>query len=127
MHQMSTARVRIETGGLKGTDEEFNDLLAGRHYESFKPGPITGAEGWDGQSGWTQDSSGQTKRMEGDDEVEKSEDVGLVNLESLSVGDVTLVALRKRFRAEPAGTKIRLSVDSGDNKRDVTLVLKDLI
>ncbi|MGE5345199.1 MAG: aspartyl protease family protein [Acidithiobacillales bacterium] len=66
----SHSRVRIETGGLKGTDEGFNDLLKGRHYETFKLGPLTGAEGWDGQSGWTQDNSGQTKQMEGDNEVE---------------------------------------------------------
>jgi len=66
----SHSRVRIETGGLKGTDEVFDDLLTGRRFETFKLGPITGAEGWDGQSGWTQDSSGQTKRMEGGDEVE---------------------------------------------------------
>ena len=66
----SHSLVRIETGGLKGTDEGFDDLLAGRHYEALKLGPITGAEGWDGRSGWTQDSSGQAKQMEGGDEVE---------------------------------------------------------
>jgi hypothetical protein len=66
----SHRRVRIETGGLKGTDEVFDDLLTGRRFETFKLGPITGAEGWDGLSGWAQDSSGQTKRMEGGDEVE---------------------------------------------------------
>lgn len=66
----SHSRIRIETGGLKGTDEGFDDLLTGRHYENLKLGPFTGAEGWDGQSGWTQDNSGQSKRMEGGDEVE---------------------------------------------------------
>ncbi len=66
----SHSRARIETGGLKGTTEGFSDLLTGRHYETLKLGPITGAEGWDGRSGWTQDSSGQSKRMEGGDEVE---------------------------------------------------------
>jgi hypothetical protein len=66
----SHSRARIETGGLRGIDEEFNDLLTGRHYETLKLGPISVAEGWDGRSGWTQDNSGQTKRMEGGDEVE---------------------------------------------------------
>jgi hypothetical protein len=66
----SHSRVRIETGGLKGIDERFDDHLTGRHYETLKLGPIRVAEGWDGRSGWTQDNSGQSKRMEGDDEVE---------------------------------------------------------
>ncbi len=66
----SHVRARVETAGLKGSDEGFNDLLTGRHYETFRLGPATGAEGWDGESGWSQDSSGQSKRMEGDDEVE---------------------------------------------------------
>jgi C-terminal processing protease CtpA/Prc len=51
----------------------------------------------------------------------------IVAVDGAPVDDATLVALRKRFRAEPEGTKIRLSVDSSDKKRDVTLVLKNLI
>ncbi len=69
VHTMHT-RLRIETAGLKGTAEAFDDVLTGRHYDTFALGPITGAQGWDGASGWTQDPSGQTKRIEGDDEVQ---------------------------------------------------------
>lgn len=61
---------KIETGGLKGVTEEWNEVVRGRGYSRFSLGPMTGAEGWDGQAGWSQDSSGQSKRMQGGDEVE---------------------------------------------------------
>ena len=66
----SHSRVQLETGGLKGTAEDWADLLSGRGYSRFSIGPVTGAEGWDGKAGWSQDSSGQPKKMEGGDEVE---------------------------------------------------------
>jgi hypothetical protein len=66
----SHARVQVETGGLKGVAESWDDLLSGRGYSRFSIGPMTGADGWDGKAGWTQDSSGQSKKLEGGDEVE---------------------------------------------------------
>jgi S1-C subfamily serine protease len=51
----------------------------------------------------------------------------IVAVDGVRVGDTTLVALLRRFRAEPDGTKIRLGVDSGGGKREVTLVLGNLI
>jgi hypothetical protein len=66
----SHARAHVETGGLKGVAEEWDDLVSGRGYSSYSIGPVTGAEGWDGKAGWSQDNSGQSKKKEGGDEVE---------------------------------------------------------
>jgi hypothetical protein len=51
----------------------------------------------------------------------------IVAVDGEPVSDDSLVALRKRFRTEPPGTSIQLSVESNKSKRDVTLVLKDLL
>jgi hypothetical protein len=66
----SHSHTRVETGGLKGTADGWDDVLTGRHCDTYALGPITGAEGWDGKAGWEKDTSGQTRRMEGGDEVE---------------------------------------------------------
>lgn len=41
--------------------------------------------------------------------------------------EVSLPELRARFRGDPPGTRIKLTVQSGTRKRDVVLVLKDLV
>ncbi len=64
------ARVTIEAAGLKGEADSWDELTTGRHRGSFKLGPISGAEGWDGRAGWEQDQSGQTKRLESADETQ---------------------------------------------------------
>lgn len=64
------SRLQIKTGGLTGHAENWEDVTGGRGCVRFSIGPLSGAEGWDGQAGWSQDSSGQNKKMEGGDEVE---------------------------------------------------------
>jgi hypothetical protein len=43
------------------------------------------------------------------------------------VSRLSLAAVRVQFKSQPPGTKVRLSVQSGEQKRDVDLVLKDLV
>ena len=40
---------------------------------------------------------------------------------------VTLPVVRERLRTGPPGTKVRLTVDTNGVRRDVTLVLEDLV
>ncbi len=53
-------RARVTTSGLSGTAEIWEDVRTGRFSTTFKLGPFSGSEGWDGKTAWTQDSSGQT-------------------------------------------------------------------
>jgi Aspartyl protease/PDZ domain len=48
----------LETGGLTGSFESFEDLPTGRQASSFHLGPISGSSGFDGASGWSRDQSG---------------------------------------------------------------------
>ena len=50
---------KVETGGLSGTAESWEDAVAGRWTESFRLGPVTGGGGFDGESAWSRDASGQ--------------------------------------------------------------------
>jgi hypothetical protein len=43
------------------------------------------------------------------------------------VSQLSLAAVRVQFKSQPPGTKVRLSIQSGGQKRDVDLVLKDLV
>ncbi len=65
LHTVAT----IATGGLEGTVESWDDLRTGRGVTRFELGPLSGAEGWDGEVLWSQDRSGQVRREEGADEV----------------------------------------------------------
>ncbi|HZU45081.1 MAG TPA: aspartyl protease family protein [Terriglobales bacterium] len=58
----STAK--IVTSGLSGDAESWEDNLDGHYVDRFKLGPSSGAEGFDGTTVWSQDSSGQS-RVEG--------------------------------------------------------------
>jgi len=51
----------------------------------------------------------------------------IVAVDGQAAAQITLPDLRKRFKSESAGTKVRLAVKSGDQQRDVELVLKDLV
>ena len=44
-----------------------------------------------------------------------------------SAEQLTLPEVRLRFRSDPPGTKLRLTIQSGDQTRDVVLVLKELV
>lgn len=54
-------RAKVSTGGLSGEAESWEDVRTGRFVTSFALGPVTGAEGFDGEASWTQDASGQTR------------------------------------------------------------------
>jgi hypothetical protein len=57
--------VVLETGGLKGSAEGFEDVLTGRSVTRYELGPVTGANGFDGKTVWSQDSSKQVRLEEG--------------------------------------------------------------
>lgn len=49
------------TGGLEGPATSLVDLETGRFKDTFALGPISGAAGFDGQDGWSQDESGMAR------------------------------------------------------------------
>jgi hypothetical protein len=65
-------RMTIITGGLKGTAASWEDIRTGRGLTRFELGPMTGAQGFDGLAGWTQDSSKQVKPDEGEAAVQEA-------------------------------------------------------
>lgn len=48
-------------------------------------------------------------------------------IDGKSATDVTLPAARLKFRSDPPGTKVRLTVQSGGTPREIELILRDLI
>ena len=44
-----------------------------------------------------------------------------------SAGKISLAEIRHRFKSDPAGTKLRLTVQSGRNQHDVEVTLRDLV
>jgi len=63
--QSSHTKGTIETSGLTGTAEAWEDLLKGRFADAYELGPAVGADGFDGATVWSQDSSKQVRREEG--------------------------------------------------------------
>ncbi len=59
LEQLSTAHAKlaIETSGLSGTGERFEDLRTGRYVETYDLGVTRGAEGFDGTTPWTVDDN----------------------------------------------------------------------
>ncbi|HET6438691.1 MAG TPA: aspartyl protease family protein [Anaeromyxobacter sp.] len=49
---------RMRQGGVEGTVRSDVDVVGGRYREEWQLGPIRGAEGWDGERAWRQDTSG---------------------------------------------------------------------
>jgi hypothetical protein len=60
----------FETGGMKGRVESLVDLVHGRYADRYELGPASGAEGFDGKTGWEQDASGQVRTRDSADERE---------------------------------------------------------
>jgi hypothetical protein len=60
-------RAKVSMGGLTGTSESWDDVLTGRSLTRFEIGPLSGAQGFDGQTVWSQDSSKQSHAEEGGD------------------------------------------------------------
>jgi len=50
----------------------------------------------------------------------------ILAIDGQPAGHLSLLAIRQLFKSEP-GTKLRLAIQSGEQKRDVDLVLKDLV
>jgi carboxyl-terminal processing protease len=48
-------------------------------------------------------------------------------IDGQTADQLSLAEIRHRFKSEPAGTKLHLTVQSGEQKRDVDLTLKDLV
>ncbi|HSK75076.1 MAG TPA: aspartyl protease family protein [Thermoanaerobaculia bacterium] len=65
-------RVQIETSGLSGTADSWEDVLTGRNAASFALGPVTGAEGFDGKVNWVVDPTGQVRVSDSGDAREGS-------------------------------------------------------
>jgi hypothetical protein len=65
---------KLATGGLTGPAESWDDTLKGRFVDRFALGPISGAQGFDGETVWTQDSSKQVHKEEGGEEREAAAD-----------------------------------------------------
>ena len=61
------AKAKFSAGGLTGTGETLDDVVAGRFVDRFQLGPVSGAEGFDGTVAWSQDASGQSRAEEGGD------------------------------------------------------------
>ncbi len=52
-------KMHVETAGLKGTGESFEDARTGTYVDTIDLGAIKGASGFDGTTVWEQDASGQ--------------------------------------------------------------------
>lgn len=61
-------KMHIETAGLKGTGESFEDARTGAFVDSFDLGTFKGASGYDGTTVWEQDPSGQVAVQGADDQ-----------------------------------------------------------
>jgi hypothetical protein len=61
-------KMQIETSGLKGPGESFEDARTGAYVDTYKLGAFSGASGYDGKTVWEQDSSGQVAIQGADDQ-----------------------------------------------------------
>jgi len=61
---------KITTGGMNGSAESWEDVRTGRFLERIVLGPVTQAQGFDGTTVWSQDTSKQVRKEEGGDERE---------------------------------------------------------
>jgi hypothetical protein len=66
--QSARTRVKLTVGGLTGTAESLDDVRGHRFVDHFELGPMKGAQGFDGTTVWSQDSSGQVRTEQGEDE-----------------------------------------------------------
>ncbi|HXU51486.1 MAG TPA: PDZ domain-containing protein [Casimicrobiaceae bacterium] len=56
------SKVTLSTGGLQGHVERWSEFLTGRSLLRYSLGAMSGAAGFDGQNGWTQDAAGGARR-----------------------------------------------------------------
>lgn len=64
------SKVSVETGGMTGTAESWEDVRAGRFVDSYQFGPVSGAEGYDGTKSWSLDGSGTVTLSDSGDDRE---------------------------------------------------------
>ena len=60
----------IETGGLSGTFDLWEEMGTGRGTGRFQLGPMSGAEGFDGEAPWSQDAKGEVTIQRGEEALE---------------------------------------------------------
>jgi len=51
----------------------------------------------------------------------------ILAIDGRPVSQLSLPAIRQQFKSDPPGTKLRLAVRSGEQKREAELVLKDIV
>jgi len=61
MHQ----KAKLATSGLEGVAESYVDLARGRYVDRYTLGPVSGADGYDGKTVWSMDSSKQVREESG--------------------------------------------------------------
>jgi hypothetical protein len=61
-------KAKLATSGLNGTVETWDDVVQGRFVDHVVLGPVTQAQGFDGQVTWSQDSAKQVRKEEGGEE-----------------------------------------------------------
>jgi hypothetical protein len=57
-------RGTLSAGGLSGTFEATQDVVRGRSNDHYKLGPIEGADGYDGSTGWSRDPGGEVAALD---------------------------------------------------------------
>src|SRR4029078_2418615 len=62
----------LAVGGLLGTFENSEEIGTGRGSSRFRLGPMSGAEGFDGATAWSQDASGEVILQRGEEAVEEA-------------------------------------------------------
>ncbi|MEP7062437.1 MAG: aspartyl protease family protein [Betaproteobacteria bacterium] len=55
------SKVTLSTGGLTGPVERWSEFSTGRSFLTYSLGPTSGAAGFDGNAGWTQDAAGESR------------------------------------------------------------------
>lgn len=58
----------VATSGLSGTAGSWTDVTTGHYMDTYQLGPVSGADGYDGETVWSKDTSGQVRPEEGGDE-----------------------------------------------------------
>jgi len=51
----------------------------------------------------------------------------ILAIDGRPAGQLSLPAIREQFKSQPPGTRLRLAIQSGEEKRDLDLILKDLV
>ena len=89
-------------------------------------GPTSGADGFDGKLVWSQDSFGEPRPEGAENARQGAADEAYRTAVAYWFPQRWLAQI-EQFRSQPPGTKLRLAIQSGEQKRDVVLVLKNLV